>query len=250
MKKYAIFILSAIAMLAVACSKQEIKTFTDGNELFFQKFFENETFPGTGTADSTVVSFFFYPDGTQDVLAPLVINLSGMPLETDLDFNLRVVTELTTANNDEYTIDPSYTFRSVIPPGAADIRDTVYIKLHRSTRLDQLPGGVKLVVELVANDKVGLGQFERTRASIILGTSVSRPEWWNAEVTNTLLGTYTQKKFRTFLNEIDKNAEMNGQLIRERPDIARRLALQFKTWLSEQFPPILEDNGDIMEVAI
>lgn len=251
MKHYTLHILTFLAIVLYGCKKEEIFTFTDGHELFFEKFYRDEEFPGTGEADSTKVSFFFYPDNAVDAEAPLVVNLSGKMLTTpDLKFGLKVIPEETTANSDEYTIDPAYSFRPIVGPGTKEIKDTIYVKLHRSARLDQKPDGVKLVVELVPNSKVGVGQTERIRAKIILTTLASQPAWWNSEVTSSLLGTYSQKKFKLFLNEIDTKAELNEDFIKARPDEAKKMALQFKKWLYEQSPRILEDNGSLMDVAL
>lgn len=251
MKNYMLSVFIGLVLLLSGCQKKEIFIFNDGHELFFEKFYENEKFPGTGSADSTQMSFFFFPDGTQDIEAPLVVSLSGKLLEgADLKFNLKVVPEQTTANTSEYTIDPSYSFKPVIGPNTTEIKDTIMVKLHRSARIDQLPKGVRLVVELVPNSQVGLGQAERIRARIILTTLSNKPDWWTDEVSTNLLGEYSQKKFKLFLNEIDKNAEMNTKFIENRPDEAKKMALKFKAWLNVQNPQIREDNGSLMEVAI
>lgn len=250
--KRSIYIACTVGLLAVmlGCKKDDILLFDDPHELYFEKFFEDEILPGTGSAEATNVSFFFYPDGTQDILAPLVVNLSGKLPKGPIPFGLRVVDSLTTANSNEYTIAPSYTFDPYLGPGITEIKDTIQVQLHRSARLDDLIDGVTLVVELVPNEFFNLGQTERTRAKIVLTTLARQPDWWTTEVTTNLLGPYSQKKFRLFLNEIDKNAEMNGDFIRERPDMAIKMVLQFKTWLNAQSPAILEANGEPMMVAI
>lgn len=251
MKNYILPAFIGLVLLLASCKKKDVFVFDGGNELFFEKFYEDEIFPGIGSADSTLSSFFFYPDGTQDIEVPLVLDLSGKLFAgSELKFGLKVVAEKTTANSSEYTIDPSYSFKLKVKPNSKEIKDTILIKMHRSARLDQLPQGVKLVVELVPNGQVGLGQTERTRAKIILTTIASKPEWWTDEVTTSLLGQYSQKKFKVFLNEIDKDAEMNGKFIESRPDQAKKMVLAFKAWLNAQNPKILEEDGSLMEVAI
>lgn len=251
MKNYLFLVFSLFIIGVVGCKKETVFLFDDENELFFEKFYTNENFPGKGLADSTKVSFFFYPDGAQNAEASIVVNLSGKLLSNpDMKFNLKVVSEETTANSDEFTIDPSYTFKPFIGPSTKEIKDTIQIKLHRSPRLDQLPEGVRLVLELVPTENYKLGQTERIRSKIILTTLASQPDWWNSEVTTNLLGKYSQKKFKLFLNEIDKKAEVNGQFIRERPDLVKKMVLQFKSWLTSQSPRIMEDSGEVMEVAI
>lgn len=250
MFKYKYLIFSALAILLASCKKDNIQSFHEGSEIFFKKFFENEKFPGTAVADSTISSFFFYPDGTQTMQIPVVVSYSGIPMDKDFDFSLKVVPEGTTANPDEYSLAPSYKFRSRIIKGNVEINDTIYIKANRSARMNSLPKGVTLTVELVPNEVVGVGQTERRKAKIIITTLAGKPDWWTTEVTNNLLGAYSEKKFKIFLNEIDKNAEMNAEFIRTRPDNAKKMALAFKIWLLAQNPAIREDNGDLMTVPI
>ena len=222
MKKCILFILPA---LLFACTEKKIPTFNDGREIFFEKFYMDEVYPGTASADSTVISYFFYPDGTRDIEIPLVVCLSGRLLTSDVTFKSTTVGEDVT-----------------------EVKDTVFVKIHRSARMDDAP--VRLIVELVPNEMIGLGQYERCRAKIIVSTIAIKPDWWTTEVTNNLLGTYSEKKYKLFLNEIDTNAEMSARLIQERPDQAIKLVMKFKAWLSEQNPPVTEEDGSIMKVAI
>lgn len=251
MKKYLFPIIILLAVSIGSCDKKEVLLFNGSHEIYFQKFYMNAIAPGREQADSTTMSFFFYPDGTSDVLVPLTVNLSGPLLTSDVRFGLKVVPELTTATPDEYTLDPSYTFRAQeVPEGVKTVTDIIQIKMHRSTRLAQMPAGVRLVVELIPGETVGLGQAERVRATIILTTRAIRPAWWTEDIERTLFGKYTEKKYKYFLNEIDKNAEMSEELIRNRPDQAIKLVMQFKTWLLEQNPPIYEEDGSLMEVGV
>ena len=95
-----------------------------------------------------------------------------------------------------------------------------------------------------------LGQIERTRAKLILTTATAQPAWWDDEVADNLLGEYSAKKYKLFLNEIDKKAEMNETLISEHPDRAIQLTLEFKNWLLKQNPVILDEDGEPMKVAL
>ena len=128
MKKLYIVLVVLFVVVLGACDEREIEIFTDENEIYFEKFYMNEVYPGLAQADSTVASFFFYPDGTQNIEAPLTILLSGDSLKEDQMFRLKVVEEETTAHADEYTIDPEYTFHAnTISKDSNDIRDVIYI---------------------------------------------------------------------------------------------------------------------------
>lgn len=243
-------ILSTLVISFAACKKDDVQSFQGNSEIYFQKFYVNEPFPGKATADSTSASFFFYPDDTKELLMPLVVNFSGIPMEEDFTFSLKPVSEGTTAEPNEYELAPSYTFRGGLRPEEMDIQDTIYIKIKKSPRLNTLTTPARLVLELIPNETVQLGQTERRRAVLLFSSLTVQPEWWTKEVTDELLGQFSAKKFKLFKTEIDINNELDGEYIRTRPDNAKKMALQFKTWLLEQNPPIREDNGDLMTVPI
>lgn len=249
--KTKIFLLLLLGIISTSCEQKDISLFKDGSEIYFEKFYMNAVSPGREQADSTVVSFFFYPDNTQTVEIPLVVNLSGRALTTDLSFGLKVIETGTTARVEEYTIAPHYTFRCrPIPEGSESIKDTLLLTMHYSDRLAAMPEGIRLVVELVPNEQVGVGQVERRRAVVILTTTAKKPVWWTKDVENNLLGVYSEKKYKLFLNEIDKEAQMDADLIANRQDLAIKLVMQFKEWLTKQVPVILEDDGSPMEVNV
>ncbi|WP_059026232.1 DUF4843 domain-containing protein [Gabonibacter massiliensis] len=252
MKKYLFPLSILITLFFFSCDEDKVLTFHDGHEIFFDKFYMNAFSPGTEEADSTVTSFFFYPEGTTDITVPVEVQLSGTPLTSEIKFGLRVIEEETTANPNEYDLDDFYVFHTnTIGEDAKVIKDTIYIKLIKSDRLDDLPEGVRLVVELVPPDGVGLGQVERRRAKIIMTSVAMQPEWWTQEVVDGLLGKYSQKKYQLFLNNIDKEARMGKELIEEHPDEAIKLVMEFKEWLAEQpIEDITDIDGSIIEVAI
>lgn len=248
MRKFIVLLLG-VCILG-ACDEKKIPLFEGRNEIFFEKFFMDAIYPGTEAADSTVTSFFFYPDGTKDIEAPLTILCSGIPLTEDVKFQLKVVESGTTALPEEYTIDPEYIFHAegTIDSVKNDIRDVIKIKIHHSQRLEDIDGA-SLLLEIVPNENVAWGQIERIRAKIFITTTAAQPVWWDAEVTNNLLGRYSQTKYKLFLNEVDRQAEMNAELIKEHPDQAIKLVLEFKSWLMKQVP-LLEDEYGLITVAL
>ena len=133
MKKCILFILPA---LLFACTEKKIPTFNDGREIFFEKFYMDEVYPGTASADSTVISYFFYPDGTRDIEIPLVVCLSGRLLTSDVTFGLKTVADGTTAVGEEYTLEPVYTFKSTtVGEDVTEVKNTVFVKIHRRARM-------------------------------------------------------------------------------------------------------------------
>ncbi|WP_308573047.1 DUF4843 domain-containing protein [uncultured Sanguibacteroides sp.] len=244
MKKY-ILLLIWIPMFLISCDKENIEVFHGTTQIYFDKFYMNAIKPGTEQADSTVMSFFFFPEDTKMIEASLVVNLSGTPLTSDLKFGLKVIKEGTTAKADEYKLDEYYTFHAKpISSGQLEIKDTIHVKLLYSDRLKDLEEGVRLVVELVPIDGLQLGQYERRRAVIISTALESQPEWWTQEVEITLLGRYSQKKYKLFLQHADPKGEFNEELIENRPDLALEYVLKFKKWLADN-PGQTDQYGEI-----
>ena len=98
--------------LLFACEEQKVEIFDGGNAIYFDKFYTDAIYPGLESADSTVVSFFFYPDDVREVQAPLLVNLMGGSLQSDMTFQLKVVEDATTANPDEYKLADQYVFEA------------------------------------------------------------------------------------------------------------------------------------------
>lgn len=249
--KIKILFITILTIFFSSCQEKDFELFSDGNEVYFNKFFMDEYYPGTGLADSTVNSYFFYPTGTEDITTELVVCLSGKLLKEDANFNLKVVAEGTTALPEEYTINNNYVFKANnIKDGSRIVTDTISVTFHKSSRLETLEEGIRLVVELVGNDKIKVGQYERSRAILICSTKTTKPDWWDNEVVENLLGKYSQKKYKLFLDNVDRDSKLNAELIFEYPDEAIDLAYKFKAWLNSQETPILEEDGTVMSVPV
>ena len=64
----------------------------------------------------------------------------------------------------------------------------------------------------------------------------------------TLLGKYSDKKYKLFLNEIEGAADIDEEMIRQHPDRVIQIVLKFKIWLAQN--PTMDENGKRMEVVI
>lgn len=244
MKRFLLYIIPAI-LLFCSCSTDDIQTFGEEHEIYFAKYFKDEAYPGTAKADSTLVTFFFADDDDECVYGDLIVYLSGRQLERDLHFSLRVVEDMTTAQPEEYTLADSYTFRALqLAEGATVFQDTIHIQLNRSSRLASLQDGYRLTLEIVPNDEVGVGPYERSRAVLRIMQDPVQPEWWTREVSSTLMGDYSPKKYKTFLQNVEGAERLDGVLISQHPDQALKLVRQFKQWLLEN--PTYEEDGDTL----
>lgn len=113
-----------------------------------------------------------------------------------------------------------------------EVKDTIEVSVLHSDRLAELgTDGVRLVVELVPNADVDLGQYERRRAVIVWSEVEAKPDWWTHEVEWTLLGAYSYEKYKLFLQVVDTEGEFNENLIKNYPARAIAMVTEFKQWL-------------------
>ena len=225
MKIRLLFIVTLLAGIVSACGEKDIAVFEGRNQIYFEKFYMNALYPGTKEADTTRTSFFFFPENTKEIKVKLVVNLSGLELEKDLHFGLKTV--------EEYRLEKEYTFRKrALPTDMKEVKDTIEVSVLHSDRLAELgTDGVRLVVELVPNADVDLGQYERRRAVIVWSEVEAKPDWWTHEVEWTLLGAYSYEKYKLFLQVVDTEGEFNENLIKNYPARAIAMVTEFKQWL-------------------
>ena len=209
MKIRLLFIVTLLAGIVSACGEKDIAVFEGRNQIYFEKFYMNALYPGTKEADTTRTSFFFFPENTKEIKVKLVVNLSGLELEKE------------------------YTFRKrALPTDMKEVKDTIEVSVLHSDRLAELgTDGVRLVVELVPNADVDLGQYERRRAVIVWSEVEAKPDWWTHEVEWTLLGAYSYEKYKLFLQVVDTEGEFNENLIKNYPARAIAMVTEFKQWL-------------------
>lgn len=252
MKRTRYFYSLLVVLLTISsCTENDLMLFGDEHHIYFDKFYKDAVALGKETADSTLVSFFFENDDVNEIEAKLVVHITGKLLEQDRKFGLRVIPELTTANSDEYKMDEIYVFRANnVSKEAKNQSDTISIKMLRSERLKDMPYGVRLCVELIPMDDLQLGQTERTRAVINLTRDAIKPEWWDAEVTSLLLGNYSSKKYKLFLQHIDPKATLNANMLKNEAYKARELVQRFKKWLAENPEQAKEEDGSPMTVNV
>lgn len=246
-----IVILLAVigGFLFTSCQEDEIMVFGYDHYVYFDKYWKDESYPGTAKADTTTTTFFFLDENINSLDVDLMVVLAGRKLEKDLDFKLRVVPEQTTALPEEYTLADHYTFRALpVKEGDTRFQDTIRIQLNRSSRIEQLEKGYCLVLEIVPDENVKVGPYERSRCVIQVIKDPIRPAWWDKEIEETLLGDYSSVKYKLFLQHVPGAYELDEDLIKNNPDQVRKLALEFKKWLQEN--PSVDENGNPITVEV
>ena len=247
-RKLTLLIAVIGGFLMTACEEQDIMVFGEERMVYFEKFWR-DAIAGTETADSTLTTFYFNHPTDMHQQADLIVVLAGRKLEQDAHFRLRVVDELTTARPEDYTLEDEYTFRAMpVPDNATSMQDTIHIQFNRTSHLDELEDGYRLVLEIEPTDELKVGQYERSRAIIWVSKEPVRPLWWNEEVETYLLGKYSPLKYKLFLENVEGADGLNEQVIEEQPDLARKLAMKFKQWLIEN--PTYDEDDILMDVPV
>lgn len=88
---------------------------------------------------------------------------------------------------------------------------------------------VRLVIDIVENDVLKPGQNIYTRKVVRFSSLISPPLWWDDVVVESLLGKYTETKFRLFM-EVTGVGDLTDLSESERWSLAR----QFKYYLIEK----------------
>jgi hypothetical protein len=250
MKKLKYIFITICTLFVVSCTQQDIEPFGEESYLYFEKFWKDAPAPGTEKSDSTRVTFFFTEDNEKFVYADLKVVLAGRKPEKDLEFKLKVVDDFTTANSDEYVLEDFYTFKAKdISSDAKQIEDIIRIKILKSERIINDETSVYLGLEIVPTDDIKVGQYERSRAILYITKDPVKPVWWDREVETVLLGVYSAKKYKLFLQNVEGAEELDGDMIKNYPDRARQLVFEFKKWLNEN-PTIDDVTGELMTVEI
>ena len=224
-------LLLGLALALLACDERGFETYGGGNYLSFEKNMEK---------DSMVISFRSYPD--QDELKiPLKMVLSGNPLAVSATYGLEVVSGETTLAPSNYKLEESYLFRE------GRIEDTAWIHLINSDRLQEQP--FRLVIAIRGNESLQAGVNELQKAKLIVSDIAARPEWWDATVTNSYLGKYSDAKYQLFI-KVTQVVDLTDMS----PSKLTALALQLKYYLQKQtdagFPVYDEENQEYMKVPV
>lgn len=228
MKSIYIIVIGAIYLLS-SCSKEEILTYNNNTSERFIHFEKSE-------ADSSDVSFFTYP-GETEINFPIVVKSSGFSNQNE-EYKIVVMDEYTTATSSDYKIPDKFVFK------AGTIKDTCYIKLKYSSKLDT--DKVRIVIKLANNENFTKGESTYQVAIIWFHNIISQPDWWTSTVTSYYLGTYSDLKYSLF------NRIVRVDLTDADESTIRHYALVFKQYLEEQKAAdniILEVDGTEMTVV-
>ena len=222
--RYIFTILAAVSLFA-SCAKEEIGTY---NTLTSDRYI---SFASTKSS----VAFSRYP-GETTIEYPVIVNASGYS-ESDMEYKISIVADSTTAVATDYSMPTSF-----VMPGKC-VADTFYVQLNYSDKLDTEE--MRLTLRLESNENFKEGETKYLMTDILFHNFLVQPTWWTSTVTTRYLGTFSELKYKYFLQvaQVDLSDADNSTI--------RHYALIFKAWLAEQDAAgntIKEANGTAMTV--
>lgn len=224
--------MALAGILAIAgCREQETPTFTAKSMLYIQQ----EDFADGESIDLAHLtkSFASYA-GASEMEVSFKVNLIGHVTGYDRPFEVAVVEEETTAEENEYEIETP-----VLKAG--EITTDLKIKLFKTTRMDEEK--VTLTILLLAGKHFNLGYEDQLTAQVIYDNTPLKPEWWTEFIALCYLGEYTPAKYNAFYNYCGLTDISDLE-----PSELRELVLGFKEYIEEN--GITEEDGSPMELPI
>lgn len=219
------FIIAVIAVLCVtACEKSEILSL-DNERYIYMAYPEK---------DNHVFNFSFVSTDLDVAQIALPVKFAGHQLESDLSFSLETDSSSTLTEGREYKLSELVFHKSYV-------QDTVWVTLYRTEKLKEEQ--LYLKIKLVTNENFYASYVGMLDAEVHVTDQIAIPDWWDSDVTDYFLGTYSDKKFELFYQH-----GYMGDYGSLDDSEKRYYALKFKYWLQEN--PQTEDDGVKMSVAI
>ena len=178
--KYCIVIIILLTVFG-ACSKDSLETYSADRYLYFSN---------KNAEDSVNTSFFFYP-GATELEIPIEVSFAGRPITTDLDYELMIDSDMTTASSADYTFETKKVWK------ANRNKDTIKITLHKTSALDNQV--VRLTLRVKENDNFRVGPKPNSLYRVVFTSQAVRPSWWTDRIVNEYLGAYSEAKYQQLI---------------------------------------------------
>lgn len=212
----------------LGCHEEDIPKYYGSNHIQFVKDL---------TKDSTTVSFLYAPEATE-LDSFLIVKMTGRPYLQDMEYKISVDRKFTDMEEGTHYKLPENTFFKT-----GQLRDTLPITFYRTEEMKKK--AFRLVLRVETNETFLTGQTEYCYKVFVVHDMISQPGWWTKEVTDFYLGTYSDTRYRYFL-EATEGVDLTKATTSE----IRAYALMFKYWIERQDKPITEDNGDKITLPV
>lgn len=208
-----------------ACNKHDIETYDVDSRFLY--------IPNEEGIDTLFVSFAHHL-GTDEYAVPFEVWMIGERCDRDLIYKVGVVDSLTTALPEDYALPE----RMFMPAG--QLIDTLWVTLKKSEKLKTQT--LKLMLKIEDNENFKVGYANALTAKITYNDQMSKPLWWDDDMTNNFLGTYSDKKYTEFF-KCTGVSDLTEMPAWEK----RKLVLEFREYIEKN--NITEENGDPMTVV-
>jgi hypothetical protein len=205
MKSIYIFFISLI--LIAGCTTDEIDKYNNANYIYFEHLSKNVL----------EYSFSFHPGKDQDTI-PVVVKLIGDISDNNRSIALSVDPSNTTAQSSDYSLPENIVLT------AGKVIDTISLILYKTERLKENKFSIRL--EIKDNEELKCGPLANSYIDILFSDMLSKPVWWDSSIESNFLGTYSDTKYRLFI-EATGISDMAGLSESEK----RAYALIFRDFL-------------------
>lgn len=196
MKKIYIFLLLwvgfVLPLCIQSCSTTETDVFGNGRFLYFERQVKRTTELSYEwvRVDTAVISITHYP-GEEVIEHPFRVVLIGDTLQEELEYCVTIVDSLTDVKEGMVTYPEKLYFRKGV------VMDSLWMTIH--TDKVEKDKEFYITLRLIANENFGVGYRGYSDVKLRFNNKASRPDWWDDRVEEVYLGTWSEKKFETFV---------------------------------------------------
>jgi hypothetical protein len=177
------------------CSKDAVDEYGQTNYVYLA-----DTKTSINEVNPIEYSFAFHPGIDIDTV-PVLFKLVGKLSGEDRPVAITVDGSHTTALEGDYELPETIALR------AGRTLDTIALVLHNSARLKTAKFKIRLLLN--ENEHFRLGPPDNRFVEITFSDMITRPKWWTVVVEVNFLGTYSDAKYRLFI-EATGIADMTG----------------------------------------
>lgn len=240
MKKqlYRFSLLPVASLMLLACSHEEIASYSYGRCLYFIRYLDNDKGDKI-RVDTAEMSFSNYPK-KQEYTQPFYVGLIGEPLTEDLEYKAEIIEKNTTARPEQYRLPERPLFRKGM------VMDTLNITVLKN----QMEQGEEcvLALRLVGSPHFKVGYSapgdSYTDIRFRFNNKISKPLWWKGDIETVFFGTYSPEKLETIIRanpDFETVENLSSTQI-------RRIALNTKKYIEANH--IVEKDGSKMEIPM
>lgn len=241
MKNIGIYII--LLLLLAACEK-DLDTFSGAHCVDF--VMESDR-------DSIVYSFAFYP-GVEQGIIKIPVEIMGPVSRSERTYKYMIDPRSTARVGVDYEALP---LEGKIAPGRTT--DTICIRVTKNE--DMADRSFTLFLNLLTSGDFEVGMPERALSKIYISDMLTQPQWWDDWYSDNVLGVYSDKKYRYFIEQTGISDLEDMELYKMRTTVLKfkyhieeiRLKANQETdpvKKAEMLEEITDEDGNIMNIPL